>query len=182
MWMLGSCTTFLIKQEVWYSLGNTARGSGMFFIISSLFVGLHHILSPFFAVATALFCRSCFICNTTPLYFVFGSLKLFSDIQNQWVLRDQGRPRSPRGNVHRWDGRKRKAPASEPPQIVRTAQKGTYVGKHEVLSGEASRQRRLSSFELDAFMVVEVDIAVNHLVGFRESSWFVAVNALCLED
>lgn len=68
------------------------------------------------------------------------------------------------------------------PQIVRTAQKGTYVGKHEVLSGEASRQRCLSSFELDAFMVVEVDIAVNHLVGFRESSWFVAVNALCLED
>ena len=111
MWMLGACTTFLIKQEVWYSLGNTARGSGMFFIISSLFVGLHHILCPFFAVATALFCRSCFICNTTPLYFVFGSLKLFSDIQNQWVLRDQGRPRSPRGNVHRWDGRKRKAPA-----------------------------------------------------------------------
>ena len=70
----------------------------------------------------------------------------------------------------------------EPPQIVRTAQKGTYVGKHEVLSGEASRQRRLSSFEQDALMVVEVDIAVNHLVGFRESSWFVAVNALCLED
>ena len=72
--------------------------------------------------------------------------------------------------------------AYEPPQIVRTAQKGTDVGKHEVLSGEASRQRRLSSFELDALMVVEVDIAVNHLVGFRESSWFVAVNALCLED
>ena len=71
---------------------------------------------------------------------------------------------------------------TEPPQIVRTAQKGTDVGKHEVLSGEASRQRRLSSFELDALMVVEVDIAVNHLVGFRESSWFVAVNALCLED
>ena len=81
--------------------------------------------------------------------------------------------------------RKRKAVpfgGCEPPQIVRTAQKGTYVGKHEVLSGEASRQRRLSSFELDALMVVEVDIAVNHLVGFRESSWFVAVNALCLED
>ena len=74
------------------------------------------------------------------------------------------------------------SPPSEPPQIVRTAQKGTYVGKHEVLSGEASRQRRLSSFEQDALMVVEVDIAVNHLVGFRESSWFVAVNALCLED
>ena len=33
----------------------------------------------------------------------------------------------------------------EPPQIVRTAQKGTYVGEYEVLSGEATRKRRLSS-------------------------------------
>ena len=31
-------------------------------------------------------------------------------------------------------------------------------------------------------MVVEVDIAVNHLVGFREGRRFVAVNALCFED
>lgn len=31
-------------------------------------------------------------------------------------------------------------------QIVRTAQKGLYVGKYEVLSGEASRKRRLSGF------------------------------------
>ena len=44
------------------------------------------------------------------------------------------------------------------------------------------RQRRLSSFELDALMVVEVDIAVNHLVGFREGSWFVSVDAFCFED
>ena len=34
---------------------------------------------------------------------------------------------------------------NEPPQIVRTAQKGTYVGEYEVLSGEATRKRRLSS-------------------------------------
>ena len=36
-------------------------------------------------------------------------------------------------------------PACEPLQLVRTAQKGAYVGKYEVLSGEASRKRRLSS-------------------------------------
>ena len=31
-------------------------------------------------------------------------------------------------------------------------------------------------------MVVEVDIAVNHLVGFREGSWLVSVDAFCFED
>ena len=35
---------------------------------------------------------------------------------------------------------------SELLQIVRTAQKGLYVGKYEPLSGEASRKRRLSGF------------------------------------
>ena len=35
---------------------------------------------------------------------------------------------------------------SELLQIERTAQKGLYVGKYEVLSGEASRKRRLSGF------------------------------------
>lgn len=44
------------------------------------------------------------------------------------------------------------------------------------------RKRRLSSFELDALMVVEVDIAVNPLVGFRESRRFAAVNALCFKN
>ena len=34
---------------------------------------------------------------------------------------------------------------TEPLQLVRTAQKGAYVGKYEVLSGEASCKRRLSS-------------------------------------
>ncbi len=44
------------------------------------------------------------------------------------------------------------------------------------------RKRRLSSFELDALMVVEVDIAVNHLVRLRKGNRFVPVNALCFED
>ena len=60
--------------------------------------------------------------------------------------------------------------------------KKALVGNIEFLVGEASCQRRLSSFELDAFVVVEVYVAVNHLVSLRESSWFVAVNALCFED
>ncbi|WP_455958057.1 hypothetical protein, partial [Anaerotignum lactatifermentans] len=39
---------------------------------------------------------------------------------------------------------------SELLQIVRTAQKGLYVGKYEVLSGEASRKRRLSGYYFSA--------------------------------
>ena len=35
-------------------------------------------------------------------------------------------------------------------QIVRTAQKGLYVGKYEILSGEASRKRRLSGYYFSA--------------------------------
>ena len=70
----------------------------------------------------------------------------------------------------------------EPPQIVRTAQKGTYVEEYEVLSGEAARQRCLSSFELDALMVVEVDITVNQFICFRKSSRFMSVNTLCFKD
>ena len=69
-----------------------------------------------------------------------------------------------------------------PPHIVQTVQKGAPGRKYEILGGEASRKRRLSSFELDALVIVEVDVSVNHLVGFREGSWFVAVNALCLEN
>ena len=38
--------------------------------------------------------------------------------------------------------------------------------KYRVLGGEASRKRRLSSFDLDALVVVKIDIAVNHLIGF----------------
>ena len=35
---------------------------------------------------------------------------------------------------------------TELPQVVRTAQKSLYVGKYEVLSGVAQRERRHSSF------------------------------------
>ena len=42
--------------------------------------------------------------------------------------------------------RKDRKGANELLQIVRTAQKDLYVGKYEVLSGEASRKRRLSGF------------------------------------
>ena len=31
-------------------------------------------------------------------------------------------------------------------------------------------------------MVVEVNIVVNHLIGFRESGWFVSVDALRFEN
>ena len=51
------------------------------------------------------------------------------------------------------------------PQNVRTAQKGPYVRK-KGSDGVAKRERRHSEFSLDALVVVEVDIAVNHGVGF----------------
>ena len=41
----------------------------------------------------------------------------------------------------------KKSPAKfELPPIVRTAQKSLYVGKYEILSGVAQRERRHSSF------------------------------------
>ena len=51
------------------------------------------------------------------------------------------------------------------------------VGNIELLEGEASRQRRLSSLCLD-ILVVKVDIAVNRLVVLRESGWLISVNTL----
>ena len=66
--------------------------------------------------------------------------------------------------------------------IVRTAQKGTYVGKYGDLRGVAQRERRHSSFVLDALMVVEVDIPVDHFIGLGKSGRFVAVNTLCFQD
>ena len=38
--------------------------------------------------------------------------------------------------------------------------------KYRVLGGEASRKRRLSSFDLDALVVVKIDVSVDHLIGF----------------
>ena len=67
-------------------------------------------------------------------------------------------------------------------QIVQTVQKEPLVQEYSVLAGVAQREGRHSCFALDALMVVKVDIAVNHLVGFREGSRFVAVNTLGFED
>ncbi len=58
----------------------------------------------------------------------------------------------------RYVNMKRPLRAIAPPQIARTAQKGTYVGKYEVLSGEALRKRRLSILYLDALVAVKIDI------------------------
>ena len=63
-------------------------------------------------------------------------------------------------------------------QIVQTVQKEPLVQEYLVLAGVAQRERRHSCFALDALMVVKVDIAVNHLVGFREGRRFVAVDTL----
>ena len=52
-------------------------------------------------------------------------------------------------------------------QIVQTVQKEPLVQEYSVLAGEAQRERRHSCFALDALMVVKMDIAVNHLVGFQ---------------
>ena len=61
---------------------------------------------------------------------------------------------------------KQKPPSTGgPPQNIRTAQKGPYVRKIGS-DGVAKRERRHSEFCLDALVVVEVDIAVNHGVGF----------------
>ena len=54
--------------------------------------------------------------------------------------------------------------------------------EYSFLAGVAQRERRHSCFALDALMVVKVDIAVNHLVGFREGRRFVAVDTLRFED
>ena len=72
--------------------------------------------------------------------------------------------------------------ADELLQIVQTAQKEPLVQEYSVLAGVAQRERRHSSFALDALMVVKVDVTVNHLVGFREGRRFVAVDTLRFED
>ena len=54
--------------------------------------------------------------------------------------------------------------------------------KNEVLSGEASRKRRLSSFQLDTFIIIKVDKFIYELPGLLERFCFLAVNTLCLEN
>ena len=54
--------------------------------------------------------------------------------------------------------------------------------KYRNLSGETSRKRRLSRLELDALMVVEVDVAFDHPIYFRKGNWFVAVETFCFKS
>ena len=46
----------------------------------------------------------------------------------------------------------------------------------------AQRQRRHSSFVLDALMVVKVDVSVDHFISLGKSGRFVPVNTFCFED
>lgn len=47
---------------------------------------------------------------------------------------------------------------------------------NEVLSGEASHKRRLSCFQLDAFIITKVDKFVNELSGLLERFRFFAAD------
>ena len=58
--------------------------------------------------------------------------------------------------------------------------KQPYVGVG--LTGLTKRKRSQSCFRLDAFVVVEVAIIVDHLVGFLKGLLLVPVNALGFED
>ena len=55
--------------------------------------------------------------------------------------------------------------------------KRALVGKIKIY-GESC----LSSFKLDVLIDIEINIAVNHLIGFREGGRFVPVNAFCFEN
>ena len=46
----------------------------------------------------------------------------------------------------------------------------------------AQRQRRHSSFILDALMVVEVNVSIDQIIRFPESLWLVSVDTLCFQD
>jgi len=46
----------------------------------------------------------------------------------------------------------------------------------------AKRERRHSEFRLDALVVVEVDITVDHSVDLTERSGFVTVDTFCFEN
>ena len=46
----------------------------------------------------------------------------------------------------------------------------------------AQRQRRHSSFILDALIVIEVNVSVYQIVGLMEGLWLVTVDTLCFQD
>lgn len=53
--------------------------------------------------------------------------------------------------------------------------------KYYVLSGEASRKRRLSSPQLDALMVIKVDKFINQFSGMLEGVDFLTIDTLSFE-
>lgn len=53
------------------------------------------------------------------------------------------------------------------------------VGRYEVLTGLAQRERSHSCFVLDTLVIIKMNIAINHVFGFLEGSRFVAVDTLC---
>ena len=50
------------------------------------------------------------------------------------------------------------------------------------LTGLAKRKRSQSCFQLNALMVVEVDVIVNHFIGLYERLWLVPVDTFCFQD
>ena len=50
------------------------------------------------------------------------------------------------------------------------------------LTGLAKRKRSQSCFQLNALMVVEVDVIVNHFIGLFKSLRLVSIDALGFQD
>ena len=46
----------------------------------------------------------------------------------------------------------------------------------------AQRERRHSSFELDALVIVEMDVIINQYSGFVKGGWMMPVDAFCLKN
>ena len=70
----------------------------------------------------------------------------------------------------------------ELPPVCTDSVKKPLCGIYFVLSGVARRQRRHSSFILDALMVIEVNVSVNQIVRLVECLWFMPVNIFRFQD
>ena len=51
-----------------------------------------------------------------------------------------------------------------------------------VLRGETQRQRCLSSFELDALMIIKIDIIIYQIISFFKCFWMMPVDTFCFQD
>lgn len=67
------------------------------------------------------------------------------------------------------------------PRLCRQHKK-TPGRKYEILDGEASHKGRLSSFQLDAFIIIKVEKFINEFPGLLKRLDFLAVDTLCLEN